>query len=84
MGDDPEEGFAADVAEVEGADGDGHLALIWAAAPGDAFRVEYSDVLDPADWQPLGVATAATESVSIADTNDWPQAQRFYRAVALP
>ena len=66
------------------ADGDGHLALIWAAAPGDAFRVEYSDVLDPADWQPLGVATAAAESVSIVDTNDWPQAQRFYRAVAVP
>ena len=65
-------------------DEDGHLALIWAAAAGDAFRVEYSDILDPADWQPLGVATAATESVSIADTNDWPQAQRFYRAVALP
>ena len=66
------------------ADGDGHLALVWAAAAGDAFRVEYSDGLDPADWQPLGVATAATESVSIVDTNDWPQAQRFYRAVAVP
>ena len=66
------------------ADENGHLALVWAAAPGDAFRVEYSDLLDPADWQPLGVATAATESVSIVDTNDWPQAQRFYRAVALP
>lgn len=65
-------------------DEEGRRALIWAAAPGDVFRIEYSDRLDLPDWRPLGVATAATDSVFLGDTNDWPQAQRFYRAVALP
>ena len=65
-------------------DGEGRRALLWATAPGDAFRIEYSDRLDLPDWRPLGVATAATDSVFLGDTNDWPQAQRFYRAVALP
>ena len=56
----------------------------WTSAPGDAFRIEYTDRIDLPDWKPLGTATAATDTVSIADTNDWPLAQRFYRAVALP
>ena len=57
---------------------------LWAAAPGDVFRIEYADRLEYPDWRPLGIATALVDSVAIADTNDWPQAQRFYRAVALP
>ena len=57
---------------------------LWTAAPGDAFRIEYTDRLDLPDWKPLGTTTAATDTVSIGDTNDWPLGQRFYRAVALP
>lgn len=57
---------------------------VWAAAPGDVFRIEYTDRFDPPDWKPLGVATAQSDSVSIDDVEDWPQARRFYRAVALP
>lgn len=56
----------------------------WAAAPGDVMRIEYTDRLDPQNWQPLGTTTAATPYVAIDDTNAWPQAQRFYRAVAVP
>lgn len=65
-------------------DEDGWQSPVWASAPGDVFRIEYADDLETAEWTPLGVATAATESVFIVDTNDWPQAQRFYRAAALP
>lgn len=57
---------------------------LWAAAAGDVFRIEYADQLHPPDWQPLGLATALTDSVTVADTNAWPRGQRFYRAVALP
>ena len=57
---------------------------VWAAAPGDAFRIEYTDRFDPPDWKPLGVATAESDSVFIDDDEGWPQARRFYRAVALP
>lgn len=56
----------------------------WAAAPGDVLRIEYADGLDSQNWQPLGTATAATPYVAIDDTNVWPQAQRYYRAVAVP
>lgn len=56
----------------------------WAAAPGDVFRVEYSDQMVLPEWHPLGVATAVANSVYVADTNEAPQAQRFYRAVAVP
>lgn len=56
----------------------------WAAAPGDVFRIEYADQLEFPDWRPLGTTTAVADSVAIADTNVWPQARRFYRAVALP
>lgn len=56
----------------------------WAAAPGDVFRIEYADQLEVPQWRPLGLATAQTDWVAIDDTNAWPQAQRFYRAVALP
>ena len=56
----------------------------WAAAPGDVLRVEYTDQLVLSDWQPLGTVTAATPFVAIDDTNAWPQAQRYYRAVAVP
>ncbi len=65
-------------------DENGRHTPIWAAAPGDTFRLEYSDGLDPADWQPLGTVTAETDSIFIVDTNDWPEIQRYYRAVALP
>ena len=65
-------------------DEDGWQSPVWASAPGDVFRIEYADDLETAEWTPLGVATAAAETVSIVDTNDWPQAQRFYRAAALP
>ena len=56
----------------------------WAAAPGDVVRIEYTDRIEPQDWQPLGTVTAATPYVAIDDTNAWPQAQRYYRAVAVP
>ena len=56
----------------------------WAAAPGDVVRIEYTDRIEPQDWQPLGTVTAATPFVAIDDTNAWPQAQRYYRAVAVP
>ena len=56
----------------------------WAAASGDVFRVDYTDRLQPSDWQPLGIATAITDSVFVDDPNARSQTQRFYRAVALP
>ncbi len=65
-------------------EGEEHPTPVWAAAPFDTFRIEYSDSIESPEWKPLGVGTASSDSFYLADTNVWPQAQRFYRATAVP
>ena len=65
-------------------EGEEHPTPVWAAAPFDTFRIEYSDSIESPEWKLLGAGTATSDSFILADTNAWPQAQRFYRAVAVP
>ena len=61
-----------------------NLTLTWQAASGDVFRVEYSEGLEAPDWQPLGVATAVSDTFTIIDESVVAATNRAYRAVALP
>ncbi len=61
-----------------------NVVLTWQSASGEVFRVEYTDGLDPQDWQPLGVVTAASDSFTIIDADVGSAGTRAYRAISLP
>ena len=58
----------------------GNLQLNWDSLAGLNYEIQYSTNLAPANWQPLGAVTAATNVCSFADTNRLNgDPQRFYR-----
>ncbi|MEW6303953.1 MAG: RHS repeat domain-containing protein [Verrucomicrobiota bacterium] len=60
------------------------FTIQWASIPGKAYRVQYTDSLDPVNWKNLGgdvTATGATSSKT--DPNVTANTRRFYRVVAL-
>ena len=59
------------------------LTLGWGTTPGHTYRVEFTDDLEPANWQPLGPdmpATGSSLSVTVSVTSP---AQRFFRIVVV-
>jgi hypothetical protein len=59
-----------------------HLTLI--TQPGRHYRIEYTDLLNDADWLPLTEVTTAPNPLSITDTNAGSTSTRYYRAVMVP
>jgi len=63
----------------------GELRLLWPAAPGRAYRVEYKDGLDAAPWADLGAPIHLDGATGwCVDTNAPACPQRFYRVVVQP
>lgn len=61
--------------------GGGYRAT-FAGVPGNTYTIEYSPGLQPADWKPLGTATADAQGrLYIVDQPPSGTAARFYRAV---
>jgi len=59
------------------------LTLGWTTIPARTYRVEYTDELDPANWQPLGSdMPASSGGLSISVSVSAPP-QRFFRIVVV-
>ncbi|MCX6904374.1 MAG: lamin tail domain-containing protein, partial [Verrucomicrobia bacterium] len=62
----------------------GTVALTWSAIPGQVYRVQQTDQLNPASWTDLpGEVTAVGDTASKTDPMD-ALSQRFYRILVRP
>jgi hypothetical protein len=62
--------------------GTGTYQLSFTGVPGFTYTVQYTDALDPANWQNLGTVTAnELGNVQLEDTTSGNGPTRFYRAV---
>jgi subtilisin-like proprotein convertase family protein len=62
--------------------GDGSYHISFRCVPNATFEIEFTDGLDPANWQSLGIHTADQNGVfEILDTPAPGFGQRFYRSV---
>jgi uncharacterized repeat protein (TIGR03803 family) len=62
---------------------DGRLTLAWDAVEGQNYQVQRSAALNPADWQDMGSAFAATNSVATTSDAVGSKGQSYYRVVEL-
>lgn len=63
--------------------GNDRILLSWNATPGVQYQVQYVSNLLSNNWLNFGTVITATNS-SVAVSDAITNAQRFYRAVALP
>jgi hypothetical protein len=62
--------------------GTGTYQLSFTGVPGFTYTVQYTDALDPANWQNLGTVTAdELGNVQLEDTTSGNGPSRFYRSV---
>ncbi len=59
----------------------GAITLVWSAAPGMTYQIQYTDALSPPRWIDLGPAITATNSIMSASDTLSSSTQRFYRIV---
>ncbi|MBI5383516.1 MAG: hypothetical protein HZA90_02385 [Verrucomicrobia bacterium] len=60
----------------------GHTTLLWPAAAGRAYQVQFRDSLDGGDWSSLsGTVTIAGGTASLVDATSAAQPHRFYRVL---
>jgi hypothetical protein len=64
--------------------GGGGRTILWSAAPGRAYQVQFKASIDDAQWSDLpGLITAASTTASIADTRGSGDSHRFYRVTLV-
>jgi hypothetical protein len=65
--------------------GGGGTKVIWSAAPGKTYRVQFKDDIADSVWRDLGVTvTASATTMSAIDPAGSGGIQRFYRVVFTP
>jgi len=62
----------------------GAVHLVWAAAPGVRYQVEYRDTLEAAAWAPLGASAIYGSATATVIDADAPAPARFYRLRLVP
>jgi hypothetical protein len=60
------------------------LLLSVAGGPGTTYRVDYSEVMPPTNWQTLRTVVATNGVGVVSDPIPLGSKSRFYRAVKLP
>ncbi|MEO8350396.1 MAG: lamin tail domain-containing protein [Chthoniobacteraceae bacterium] len=77
---DPNSRFAV----TTGVNGSGHPTIGFSTVSGVNYRIDYTDSLTPAAWQPLTTVPGTGNPVNIEDPTTPPPSQRFYRVTPLP
>jgi streptogramin lyase len=62
----------------------GAFNLVWSAAPGQTFQVQFKTNLAQPDWINLGGPSAGTNGAAGASDLLPPDPQRFYRVILMP
>jgi hypothetical protein len=64
--------------------GGGGRTILWSAAPGRTYQVQFKTSVDDAQWSDLpGLVTAAGTTASMADTTGSGDSHRFYRVMLV-
>ena len=65
--------------------GGGARKVLWSAAPGRAYRVQFKDAVTEPNWKNASeVVTAAGTTATWLDASAAISDQRFYRVVLVP
>jgi len=62
----------------------GSAVIDWVTQSGRVYRVERSEDLADADWQPLAITTSDADWLSFTDSNAAQRCRSFYRLIVQP